>query len=177
MTAIARTIINHARRPALAGLMMALLVCVSGCVDGGAEVDAQPSASPTPEVTAQSTSLPGTPSESAPSPSSTAFLRPTSVISPTAPAPPDVPYVVEKVIAQAADEYAVGRERVNLISYEEATWPSTALGCTEEGRFYAQIVTSGFTVTLGIDGRTVVYHVDERGMALVNCGEADALRP
>ncbi|MEZ4522585.1 MAG: hypothetical protein R3A46_13210 [Thermomicrobiales bacterium] len=146
------------------GCAFALLV-LAGCVGGDAGSDADPDRQPLPTVV-ESTASVSTATFASVDPSSTPFIRPTSVISPTV---YPVPEPVNLVVDRAIDDYGVIRAAVELFSYEPATWSSTALGCPERGRSYAQIVTSGYEVVLSVLGAQVVYHVDDTGAAIVEC--------
>lgn len=106
-------------------------------------------------------------------PSATPFMRPTSVIRPTL---TPVPEAVTALIGRLAAQFELSRSDIELLGFEPATWPSTALGCPEPGRSYAQIVTSGYRVALRILDEQTVYHVDESGKAMVEC-EGEPLGP
>ena len=56
-----------------------------------------------------------------------------------------------------------------VLLFDEQTWSSTALGCPEPGRSYAQIVTSGYDILLIADGDLVTYHVNLAGTSIVEC--------
>lgn len=68
----------------------------------------------------------------------------------------------------AAIEHYADFDVVRLVSYTELDWPSPALGCPEEGRFYPQVVTPGYLVVVVVEGRSLEYHTD-RGVTVVSC--------
>jgi len=174
LTDAARTPRRHARRLAKTGLAAVSLLLFLACAGSDDDADARPARTPTLAPTPVA-SLPGsTPTETAPNPSSTAVPRPTAIRTPSA---EEQPSVLDIVIDRAAEDFGVGRGMINVVSHEYQTWPSTALGCPEPGRFYAQIVTTGYQVILAIGDVTAVYHVDETGAAIVRCNDAIEIKP
>ena len=141
-------------------MILILAACVEN--DTGGDLATDTSAIPTAALTAQ----PGTSTATFRDPSATVMLRPTSIASPT---PSERPAAVSVAIERAAMDRDVSPSSVQLLTFEEETWASTALGCPEPGRSYAQIVTSGYSVALNIQGQQVVYHVDRGGRAVVEC--------
>ncbi|CAN5527639.1 hypothetical protein BH23CHL2_BH23CHL2_22700 [soil metagenome] len=149
-------------------LILALAACVNDEAGSDIDPDAEPSATaPNPTVVGGTGTF--TPNDPPPSP----FLRPTSVGSPTV---TPMPLAILAVIDRAAADRDVSPAAIELLAYNAATWSSTALGCPEPGRSYAQIVTSGYEVILGILGEQAVYHVDQNGTAIVEC-EGASLEP
>ena len=157
-------------RRRLAGLFLLLAgVALAGCSDGEAGSDPRDSETQVP-ATARASATIGTRTETAVAPSPTSFLRPTSISDPTVtPAPPPVASAAERV----AKERGVSLTDVVILTYTQESWSSTALGCPEVGRSYAQIVTSGYEILFAIQGELAVYHVDLTGAALVACEGAD----
>ncbi len=106
-------------------------------------------------------------------PETTATVRPprppvpTAALAPTIP-PEPYPAPVSLAITMAADETGVPRDQVRIVSYEEREWPSTALGCPQEGFSYHQVVTPGYFVRLEIEGEARTYHTN-RATTVVNC--------
>jgi hypothetical protein len=149
--------------------MLVLIACVARDDDP----DGQPVVA-TDEPSAAVTSLPGTPTEAAQAPSATSFLRPTSALRPTEPA---VPAAIGFVVAKAAEEQGVSEASVRVVSYEQQTWSSTALGCPEDGRSYAQILTNGYRVVVLVEGSALAYHVDESGSAVIQCDQPESGDP
>lgn len=89
---------------------------------------------------------------------------PTSAITPTQPqtlaTPAPIPAPVAAAIRQAAEAAGVAVDEVELRQYQMTEWPSTALGCPQEGQMYAQVVTRGFVVQVRVNGEVVRYHTD-----------------
>ena len=151
-------------------LLLGLVACVSG--DSGSDRATYPERLPT-ETAPAPTSAGGTGTFTPADPSSTPFMRPTSVIRPTL---TPIPEAVTTLIGRLIVQLELNRSDIELLGLEPATWPSTALGCPEPGRSYAQIVTSGYRVALRILDEQTIYHVDESGMAIVEC-EGEPLGP
>lgn len=142
-------------------LFLVMAACDSEDVGSAIDPDPDPSATaPLPTVVAGTGTF--TPVDPLPSP----FIRPTSVRSPTT---TPMPSAVLAVIERAAADYDVSRSAIELQAHDAATWSSTALGCPEPGRSYAQIVTTGYEVMLSILGEQAIYHVDQTGTAIVEC--------
>jgi hypothetical protein len=155
------------------GPFVAIMLVLIACVARDDDPDGQPVVA-TDEPSAAVTTLPGTATEAAQAPSATSFLRPTSEFRPTE---EEVPAAIENVVATAAAEQGVSVASVRVISYEQQSWPSTALGCPEAGRSYAQILTSGFRVMVLVDGLALSYHVDEAGTAVIQCDQSAGSDP
>jgi hypothetical protein len=76
---------------------------------------------------------------------------------------------VEAALDAAERDFGINRMDFRVEAVEERRWPSTALGCPQPGRSYAQIIVSGLRVVLRVDGELVAYHVDDGGLAVVRC--------
>ena len=97
-----------------------------------------------------------------------------SVSSPTTPATATavepIPSPVVAVMQAAAREAGVPIEEVALRSYRRVEWTSSALGCPESGKGYAQVITPGYAVRLSVGGEQVEYHTDMRDNS-VRCAD------
>lgn len=67
----------------------------------------------------------------------------------------------QEIVADAADRASVDEGGVELTSIDQQDFPDTALGCPEEGRFYAQVITPGFRVLVSAAGVEYDYRVAE----------------
>jgi hypothetical protein len=67
-------------------------------------------------------------------------------------------------------EVGAGAENAVLVSITDAVWRDSSLGCPQRGNVYTQVMTSGYRVTLSLQGTPYVVHVGQ-GRALV-CGNA-----
>lgn len=79
---------------------------------------------------------------------------------------------VERAKAYLADTLKLSAKEIELESAVKTKWPDASLGCPEKDRMYAQVVTSGWTVTLKAGGRTHEVHVS--GKRVVSCPAKDA---
>ena len=69
-------------------------------------------------------------------------------------------------------QLGVDDARVVVQSAEPAEWPDASLGCPEKGMQYAQVITSGYRVSLAVADRAFVVHV--AGTHAVVCPPAGA---
>ena len=67
-------------------------------------------------------------------------------------------------------EVGAGAENAVLVSITDAVWRDSSLGCPQRGNVYTQVMTSGYRVTLSLQGTPYVVHVGQ-GRAVV-CGNA-----
>lgn len=82
----------------------------------------------------------------------------------------DLEKAKEKALADLARRLNVDPKAIQVVEAKEVTWEDTSLGCPEEGKKYAQILTPGFLVVLQADGQTYEYHGSSRTIFL--CGNA-----
>lgn len=64
----------------------------------------------------------------------------------------------EKAIEDLAYKLTIDKRKIRVISVEETDWPDTSLGCPQRGKFYAQVITHGFLILLGVKDETYTYH-------------------
>ena len=60
---------------------------------------------------------------------------------------------------------------LEVISAEAVQWPNSSLGCPEEGRAYAPITVSGYSVVLDQKGERYEIHTNQHGSAIAICDE------
>ena len=85
---------------------------------------------------------------------------------PTSTPPDDTPTPEVEVLPQpvllaveaAALEAGIDQGDVQILSFTQREWPSTALGCPKPGFSYAQVVTPGYEILLRADGKEYEYH-------------------
>lgn len=108
--------------------------------------------------------------DSDPDPSGIDSDAATPAVSPTPPrttaSPVPLPDPVRAAIRQAAEDAGVAIADVELRQYERQEWPSSALGCPEQGKMYAQVITSGYIVHIRVNGDIVRYHTDAESIAI-----------
>lgn len=96
-------------------------------------------------------------------PSPTAGPSPTSSVSPT-PGSDAVPSaVVDQVVAAATDRTGVPPAQVEVLRAVAVEWPSSALGCPEEGQMYTQVITPGYWVVVEAGGEQLDYRMAQQG--------------
>ena len=84
----------------------------------------------------------------------------------------EAPYLIARTVL--ADELGVSPETLTfeVISWEEATFPSSALGCPEEGMAYAAVEVDGYIFSLTHSGTQYRVHTDLSGTNGVQCRES-----
>lgn len=75
----------------------------------------------------------------------------------------ELPDVIQDLRNALIAELDLPPSRVRVLSFQEQQWSSTALGCPEPGRSYAQIVTSGYEVEIVVGGETRIFHLSLDG--------------
>ena len=85
----------------------------------------------------------------------------------------EAPYLIARTAL--ADELGVSPDTLafEAISWEEATFPSTALGCPEEGLAYAAVEVDGYIFSLTHSGAQYHVHTDLSGTNGVLCRESE----
>lgn len=59
---------------------------------------------------------------------------------------------------------------VSVVSVAPRDWPDSSLGCPQEGKLYAQVITPGYVVVLEVEEERYEYHTDSRS-STVPCAE------
>lgn len=57
---------------------------------------------------------------------------------------------------------------IKMVKQEAVDWPDTSLGCPVPGMAYAQVITPGYRLVLGVGDKTYEYHSDLAGR-VVTC--------
>ncbi len=72
--------------------------------------------------------------------------------------------ISKELVAQAIKDLSLRintpMQKISLKSVEAVDWPDASLGCPEEGRMYAQVVTPGYRLMLSDGARDFEYHSD-----------------
>ncbi len=79
------------------------------------------------------------------------------------PVPPGAEQIVAAVRADAARRSGLSPDQVRLVRVEAVDWPDASLGCPEPGKFYAQVITPGYKITVRAGGSDYEYHTDRAG--------------
>jgi hypothetical protein len=84
--------------------------------------------------------------------------------------PTQVPAAALEVVAAAtsllADELGVPASSIWLVEARPIQWSDASLGCPEPGMDYAQVITPGYMVTLGVGEEVYTLHTDLEGRAV-----------
>lgn len=65
-----------------------------------------------------------------------------------------------------ATKFNVPRSDIDVVSISAKDWPDSSLGCPEEGKVYAQVITPGYLVVLEHNGQWYTYHTDQMNAAV-----------
>jgi hypothetical protein len=124
-------------------IYMAIMVLLLGscpAVDESSPVPAPPATpatSATPEATPQEESMP--PTDATPAP------------------------IVSEAIADLQQRLDVDESAIEVVRFEQVTWPDTSNGCPQPGMGYAQILVEGAFIQLRVADRTYNYHSGRSG--------------
>ena len=136
--------------------------------------EASPSAQPLPTAAPTLSPAPTTrPPLAATSPATLPTpARPTRSVpaggSPEASVPPEATAAVNLARQQLSTQTGVRADQIQVVSVSSVQWPTSALGCPQPGRMYAQVVTPGYRIILTVAGRTYEYHSDS-GRRVISC--------
>jgi hypothetical protein len=84
----------------------------------------------------------------------------------TRPVPPaDEPYppAVSAAIQSLSESLDMNPGRIEVLSYEPVDWPDSCLGLPETGEACAEVVTSGWKITLMVSGQSYEVRADQYG--------------
>jgi hypothetical protein len=70
--------------------------------------------------------------------------------------------LVEEAVADLADRLSLERAAIELLGFEQVTWPDASLGCPQPGMQYRQVPVDGYRILLKAQGREYAYHGDGR---------------
>jgi len=59
--------------------------------------------------------------------------------------------------------------QISVVSLSKENFPSSALGCEENGKSYTQVVTPGYKVVLQANGKTYDYRLDTKATSVNLC--------
>ncbi|MCA9936569.1 MAG: hypothetical protein H6662_04730 [Ardenticatenaceae bacterium] len=77
--------------------------------------------------------------------------------------------LVDQVTQDLADRLSIDVGEIAVKQIEEVVWNDGALGCPDPDMAYTAVLTSGFRLTLVVNGETYDYHASEKGY-FVLCG-------
>jgi hypothetical protein len=68
--------------------------------------------------------------------------------------------LIDQAAADLAERASVEKALIQLLSFEEVTWPDASLGCPQPGMRYRQVPTDGYRILFRVQGRDYAYHGD-----------------
>lgn len=81
-------------------------------------------------------------------------------------APPmamDIQTLAHTVVGLHAQNFSVDQETITVLSSDEVTWSSGALGCPQPGMMYTTVLSPGFRVLIEQGGTEFAYHAGKNG--------------
>ena len=140
--------------------IVALVVAVSMAAGCATPVPAQEMDRDAPGGSVEETPSAKTPPAKAPS-----TPLPPATSTPTREPPAETPVVpagaetlVDLARADLAQKLGKRAEGVTLLSVEGTEFPDASLGVPEPGRMYAQVITPGYVIRLGVGDKVYAYH-------------------
>ncbi len=89
--------------------------------------------------------------------------------------PAEAEELVQAARSALADRLQQADEVIDLVDVEPAEWPTSAMGCPQPDRMYAQVITPGYVVRLKAMGKVYEVHVSKAGQ-VVFCEAGGELR-
>jgi hypothetical protein len=86
---------------------------------------------------------------------------------------PPVAVAARKKLAEAL---GVSEEKVVVLESRSVAWPSSALGCPDSDKMYAQVITPGWFIRLAVGGAEYHYHAGKNADPFV-CDRGRAQQP
>ena len=75
---------------------------------------------------------------------------------------------VRAAIEAEAERKGVGTDAVDVVGYDDVTWPDGSIGCPQPGMAYTQALVPGRLLVLEVDGERASYHAG-RGDGFAYC--------
>ena len=82
----------------------------------------------------------------------------TSTAYPVGSVDPGLTPFVEIAMVDLSERLGIGTAEIDVLTAVLVTWPDAALGCPEPGLVYAQVLTDGAVIELGVGGSVYRYH-------------------
>lgn len=70
----------------------------------------------------------------------------------------DAPPEVAQAVADAAERSGRDTGDVEVVRFEQVTWPDGAIGCPEPGEMYTQALVDGYRIVVSIGDEQLTYH-------------------
>lgn len=75
----------------------------------------------------------------------------------------DVPPVAAAARKKLAETLGISEEKIVVLETRSVAWPSSALGCPEPDKMYAQVITPGWFIRLAVGVSEYRYHAGKEG--------------
>jgi hypothetical protein len=92
--------------------------------------------------------------------------------------PAVVPPEAEAAVQAAKDDLRARSGSVDeaeVQSIQQVDWSNASLGCPEPDRMYAQVITPGYRVVLGLQGQEYEYHTARTRAVYCAAGQAEGV--
>jgi len=86
---------------------------------------------------------------------------------PSHPSYPALKNLIEKAKKDLAQRLSISVDQINLKKAESVVWPNASLGCPQPGMQYADMLTSGYLISLDAKGQKYEYHASRS--TVVHC--------
>lgn len=70
--------------------------------------------------------------------------------------------LVEKAVADLSERLSIERSKIEVLGFEQVTWPDASLGCPQPGMQYRQVPADGYRILLRAQGLEYAYHGNGR---------------
>lgn len=104
------------------------------------------------------------------------FISPAGLIAPTqTPTPPtdifvpqdaDIEQLITKTKQDLSSRLNISSTNIEVVQTVKKNWSDTSLGCPKAGKVYAQVITPGFLIVLGVSGNNYNYHTSSEEFIL-----------
>ena len=71
---------------------------------------------------------------------------------------PDAEPEVAQAVADAAERTGQDADDVEVVRFEQVTWPDGAIGCPEPGEMYTQALVEGYRIVIAVGDEELTYH-------------------
>ncbi|MEN6641547.1 MAG: hypothetical protein ABFE08_03780 [Armatimonadia bacterium] len=85
----------------------------------------------------------------------------------------DRPAPVQKAVERLANVLNVNPEAIEVLSFELTEWPDSSLGVPRKDMGYLPVITLGYKVFLGHDGRRYEYHTNMKDRVILATSEPE----
>lgn len=79
----------------------------------------------------------------------------------------NVPPVAAAARTMLAETLGISEEKVVVLETRSVAWPSSALGCPDPDKMYAQVITPGWFIRLAVGASEYRYHAGKEGEPFV----------